>query len=761
VAEIVYRFIASGQDTVEKAFIGIEAAAKRNEKAVERTYDVQARAARRSATVQETSARRPASRTEQLAKQVERDQARSEQRQIREKQRSLDYVSRIRDRHFQTEQKREKQHYDKLFAASDAHQKRITTQAAQAATAQVRTETQFRERIQRERSASLGRIGGELKGAVIGGAAATGAIGLGIAGTATKDAFGLQAIANRISINGRKSSDGFIDPSIIRREMESASLSTNGIVKAEDVGAGMQKFVSKIGDVKKAREFAPIFAQAAAAGDVSAESVSSMGAELFQKFKIESAEDMKQAIASVYFGGKEGAFEMTDAADKYAKMGSAASTFGLDKGVGGVRKLQGLSQIAMAGVGDKDVAASNMSAMFRELIKNGAKIEAKTGYSIFTDDSRTKAKDITEVLPEVIARFGGDKVDLEKAFGAEGGMAIAPLVDTFTQAYGSATGKNGKKATADERTAAGKAAIQAQLATAINAPGSFADLQLDAKRASENNPSAKVAESWDKMVSAMGDKMIPMLDRLIGSIEASPGAIDAFVGTFQILVDAMVSAAKAFRIIKDPNDDPEEKKNKELKKAKDAGTQLAALPSLDKAKALVAAGKFDDAKAMLGQLEDPATKKRIFDLKVEQATALSQANKIESVTRRGDAVKTKGQFEDLYSELATKTPGTDQETYRPLAKMVAANISANPTGTSSGEGLLPGENEQQRQVRLQYAQNTSFAKTQAGGSTTSEGADVAATGIAKIMAEVAKNALAASAALNKVGAAGQPSISHG
>lgn len=819
-ADITYRFVSSGHKDVEAAFQSIEGAARKSTAAVEKLFSSiksVGGAGRRFGGGDGVGAGiggggwgggggrgGGGTRLETLAQQVAKDQERAAKRAAASRASALDYVARIRDRHFADEQRgreraaqhamrvdariakarkdilvsglrdhyrqqdatasAEKRHQERLVSIQKSSADRLRQIKQSAADKRDDQASSFKQRLATERAEAFGRIPGQLKGLALGGAVAGGTLAAGVGGAAIKDAFALQAIANRISINSRKHGEEFIDPTTLRKEFEATSLATNGVISAQEVAAGQQKFISKTGNIAQSRAFATTFAKTAAATDTSYEAVASAGAELAQKFKIETAKEMQDALASITFGGKEGAFELTDAAAKYAKLASAGATFGLDKGVGGVRTLQGLSQIAMSSTGDRDTATSAVEAMFRQIVTNSGDIKG-LGVDVFTDASHTKTRSIEQLLPEILAASGGDKVKLQKIFGDEGKRAINPLIDTFTSAYGSATGKNGRQATAAERAAAGKAAVNAQLQSSINAPGTFADIEKDAAQAAAN-PAAKFSAVWERLTAAMADKMVPALERMIDKIEVSQGAIDMFVGTFEALLDMIQAAGEAFGLIKNPRDNPEYQKKKELQRAKSLERDLAALPTQEKVDALVQAGKPQEAIAMAEQLNNYATGKRRRELELELDISRGRVAKFEGIGNAVDKARTLGAgakgkdaFADLYQSLGS---GGDTGTTAWQAKMRAEMITASPGAKidANSDEFLPGENADQRNARLGYRDNALAARTQVGGKTDDAGAEMASKGLAASLSKLITATDLATKSMAVAAAAAQPNISH-
>lgn len=770
-ADVRYVFTASGHESVERAFIGIEQAARKSSRGVERAYEGQEKAARRSASVQESAARRPASRLEQLAKQVERDQIRAAQREARAKTQALQYVQRIRDRHSADEQRKEEraatqkirveQRVAKERERSMAHVARIRDRHF--ADEQRRDERIGRAKLaaenrgRSERARTLGRIGSQVAGVAIGGAVGVGIAGAAIAGGAVKDAYRVQGIANRLSINSRKSGQEFMDPTKMRKEFEAAALATRGVVSAEDVATGTSAFVTKTGDVGRARKFMSTFATTSAATGASFEDIAGAGAELSKKFAINTVEEMQSALASVTFGGKEGAFEIADAAQKYAKLASAGSKFGIDKGVGGVRVLQGLSQVAMDTTGDRDTATTAVEAMLRQLIVESENIKKNLDVDVWTDDTRTKAKDITKLLPEILAAAQGDMVTLQDVFKDEGMGGVSQLVTTFNRAFQETkTGASGKNATTNEKVAAGKAAATAHLMGAINAPGTWADMQLDAEQSAQG-PGAKFASAWERLVTKIGDKMLPTLDRMIDRFEVSDLAIDAFVGTLENLLSAIESAGSFLGILQDKQS-PHRREDNARREIARANLELKALPSEERVAQLFSANRFDEAKAMRAQLDDPSVAARRARLLDQRGKAETEVRQLDAVSKSGAAVQTKDQFAELYTQHASG----DKEAAARRADVIAKAISVMPSGSAYGDAdPLDGETEEQRRIRVGFAQSTAARRTEAGGKADERGADLTANGVSGAFSEFIRNMKEASGAAKKFSESQQPSISSG
>jgi hypothetical protein len=794
-ADVRYVFTASGHESVERAFIGIEQAARKSSRGVERAYEGQERAARRSASVQESAARRPASRLEQLARQVERDQIRAAQREARAKTQALQYVQRIRDRHFADEQRKEERSLqvksrteqriakereramayvarirDKHFADEERkHQQgvRSAVRAGEAkGRAQFRLEQQFRERMQRERSGTLGRIGGEMRGAALGGAAAIGALGVGVGGAAVKDAYALQSAANRISINSRKSGEKFIDATTLRKEFEATALASGGTVKGEQVADAVSRYITMTGDIKSARQLQGTFATVATATDADIGAVAETAAAISEQFKINGIEEFRESLALLVAQGKSGAFELKDAATQYQRLAASAGSFNIGTGVEAVKTLGGLTQIARSATGSPESAATAVENLFTNL-KLKADDLAGEDVDIYTRDKKgnaTGTRKVQDIIADMIQKVGGSDIDIKneklaKYLGEQGIRSVNPLIAEFTRTFHSAKGNEKAK------SAAGRASVEAMIQRFTNVPGSWQDVETDAAQA-KGGPGAKFSAMWDKMTAAAGDKLLPVLDRMIDSFELSDGAIDAFVGTLEILLEWMQMVGRAFGILKSPIDDKELRKKQEQRRIKQIDKDLAALPSEENAMALAAKGDLEGAMAIAAKVNAPET--ILAEGRLNNAKAIAQSKlgittnideKLGAAGKLGIGAQSAQEFEKIYAGLGSSPDSAEAQV---RANIVAHSLAANPASdTYSTKDFIPGENADQRAARLGFGQGQAERKLQHGGKADEAGAQVAATGLAAILERITKSAAPAAAALEKMGQAAQPSISSG
>jgi hypothetical protein len=521
VADVVYRFIASGQDTVAGAFRSIHKAALDYGKAVEGSYGRAERAAERTSRAIE---KRGVSPTERLAQQVERDQTRAAKRkadtEAREAKRSADAQIREADR-----AEREKQ---RMAARAERERVRLVQQ-------QARLHQQSTERARRERAETLTRLGKSTFD-IGGGAVLTGStLAIGLATGAARDALRTQELANRISINARKRGQDFVDPTALRREFEATAQATPGI-GAADVADAVQRFIALTGDVDTARRGQSVFATVASATGSNVGDVAEAAASISQQFDIKGLEDMKDVLAALTFQGKEGAFELRDAAAQFQRLAASGAAFGIPKTVQGVKTLGGITQIARTGTGSAEQATTAVENLLTQFKAKSGVLASKYKVDVFRDG---KARPIEDLIVETIAKVGGGDIAKKQAgltsvFGEQGIRAINPLVSKYNTTYQETSG------TAAEKTAAGMAVLRGELEKAINAAGTYADVQRDAAQA-QRDASAKLTVAWEKVTAQAADQIVPALIPLVGEIPKLTGALRPAIESLGLFAKGLVA----------------------------------------------------------------------------------------------------------------------------------------------------------------------------------------------------------------------------
>lgn len=720
-SEIKYPFVASGQQSIIDAFRSIERAAHQSAAAAKKANDVF-----RASPFLGGRAPRGAG-----AGAGEGPSAPARAR-VTEQEKALRHVAGIRDRYFRDEQRaqertdakrralirsqiRDAEQSGKAQAQADA---RFRRQREQADASELRRHQQRVSQARRQGGASgrsagmasarlassaegasyggiikeafsgtsirsaIGSLGSVMKGVAMGAVGSAVALGVGVTGAATKDAMRTQEIANRVSINSRMAGKNAVDPTVLRKEFEATAAATPGQTAA-NIGNAVQAFVTKTGDLSTARKNAGTFATVASATGGDVVDIANAAADISQKFDIKGLEEMREALAALTFQGKEGAFELASAAEKFARMGSAASAFGFNKGVGGLKTLGGLSQIIQSSTGNADVTSTALSAMLRQFVGQSGKIKRLTGVNVFKDAGKTQTRDIQDLIVETIAGAKGNQAKIQDIFGDEGGQAIKPMLATFNQA-GAALGAN---STEEQRVAAGRTAVRAQLDKAINAPGTFADLEEDASQ-SQQDVTARLTNAWEKIVAVAGDKLLPVITELAESIADTPELLDAFREALELLVGML----RRLGVLNDP-------KERSLEKVRDDARQEA-IATHKKLSRMI------DSDA-------PRTQEDIAQQAMLQAkydAAAKQAQNADALVKAKQSIATPDQLADQLISTGAKAATPEEERKRQDAmRTYAAQVFDSPVSFSNAERRNVGgqylETDEQLALRQDVARS--------------------------------------------------------
>jgi len=551
-AEIRYRFVATGYESVRNAFKSIDQAARESKKAVDATMGAIGRTTGRVGGAAGGgggggAGGGPTWRENQLtklARQVERDQLRAAKREeqlaartgakvIREaekqasaKQRAAEKAERAAAKAVERENAARERVRNREARNHERHMERMNR-------TQERAIKRGQEIVEQGQERRLAHIGRQVSGAVITGGAAAIGTGAALVGAAARDDIRLRDASRRIAINARGAGEAMTNPDELARQFHAIATATPGI-KSADVAEAVSSYVAKTGDLATARTNAATWATTASATGASIADVSKVAADMAEKFGIKSADEMQKAMATLTFQGKTGAFEFANAASEFPEMAAAASRFGLGKGAGAVATLGGLAQIARTANGSAAETSTSLGQMFNQLTAKADKIGA-AGVDVF--DKEGNGRDITKILPELIGAKGTDLAAMKgfmlEMLDVRGVKAVSPLMDTYAQAV------SGTKGTEAEKVAAGMAAVSAQLDRAINAAGKWSDVVDDAAEA-QKAVGAGMSASWEKLTAAVGDQVTPQLLKLFGSVGNVDGAIEALAGAAGVAAEALV-----------------------------------------------------------------------------------------------------------------------------------------------------------------------------------------------------------------------------
>lgn len=303
----------------------------------------------------------------------------------------------------------------------------------------------------------------------------------------------------------------------------------------ESVTGGLETYTARTGDLKTGISNMKTFATVAMATGASVEDLAGTAADLAQKFKISDPREMADALAVLAYQGKKGAFELRDMANTFPEMAAAAERLGMS-GLGGMKLLGGLAQIARKSTGSGAEASTALQMAMTQVVAKGADLESGAALGgksvkVFTDKSKTHTKDFRGLLADIITTSGGNLPQLGKLFDVRGIRAMSPLITAYTAASEQAGG--GKKG-----ATAGRNAVLKELDDASNASGSFADVQRDA---SDTMKSATTQmEILNTQLTAIVQKdLLPSLVALIPHVQK-------LTPYFSKLVEAIAKAVDTF-----------------------------------------------------------------------------------------------------------------------------------------------------------------------------------------------------------------------
>lgn len=708
--EVRYTFTASGQEGVISAFQGITASAEANARAFEKSAGV---------------AKKASAKTVQAAKQEAAGMVQATQQQV----------------NYRTAQLRKMSAEERGIIRARRHlwdqEKRLNRDREREAARVASREARAQQRVARGRRQTFGQMA--TAGVYVAGAALAG--GARVGGRALREGMALRDQATDIAVRSRTPGGPSFNSESLARGFERTATSTPG-AKAEDVAGAVSAFITKTGKGAIALSMQKVFAEIAVATNSSAADIGSAAADIFKKFGITGVNDMREALAILAVQGKEGAFELKDAAKQFPRLAAAARVFGMEEGVQGVAKLGGLTQIARESTGTGPQAATAVEAMFRTLTGKSEKIKALTGANVFTDESKTQGRDINDVLVDVIGGAKGNVEIIGKVFEKRAQSAVMELVKTYNEQIRAGKGE------ADAREA-----VRKQLLDAQDVQEAVATMEEDL--ATQGTTFAnQLTSAWETFKAAFSDEAIGGVKSFIESIGNMEKQFGLITGAGESLgelfgnvaggLDTLMNILKSFGIQFGDKISPE----KRLEMATRAYEER--LPELEEQK--------EDLLMSIGQTTDEKKEKRLrsrLDKKDEEIQKIK-----DEYSEAGAKFKASGHATDRLAEggFIGKLMATGvSESY---AEDIASRVKADPNvGTPKGifpaiadflggrptEGSRPitGMNEEQAKLIQQFA-NEQTAKI--NGEDTQRELDALGNALAKATKEASAFSLSSNAA---------------
>lgn len=582
------------------------------------------------------------------------------------------------------------------------HRKTLLKEAQMEVRAEERKAKQV-ERIQsrtrQRRRAAVGKVGSALysgAGMVAGAAALAG-------GMALRQNVALRDRAISIATQGGG------DANDIEGKIRNAALKTTG-ASSDSLAGGLEAFVSKTGRLDIGKEFLDTMARISVATNSSAEEVGGAMADLFEKFDITSVEEMEDAMSTLAVQGKNGAFELKDAAKQFPKLAAAAQRLGIGKGKDAVGVLGGLTQIARRATGSPEQAASALEATFRQLTSKAPELRSKYKVGVF--DEKGQARDVRAVLAETIANVGGTdieakKVGLQGIFGEEGIRAISPLISTFADA--TARGEDGM------------AALRKEMDDAIEATGARAEMDADLAMQQQKS-SAQLTGAWEQVKASL-TSLTPVVAEMAGKIAALPwdelgGKISSMIEVFGVAGDSLRNLAKWADDTFGTGDGGAQGMNDPAKKAADAQAKLDDL-NTQRERLLTSMGvgpegpSPEELQAMAGTREG----RRLAALDADIASTTGVLNEAGGEAERRSRLDAKALTREQATMQFVSAAGDD-----PMRVANArANVDQILNDIQAGREVSRGvDTSEQQRVLDSFAQTVQANRTRTGG--TQEGA---------------------------------------
>lgn len=345
----------------------------------------------------------------------------------------------------------------------------------------------------------------------------------------TQEAGKTHEAAMQLSVNAHQGGE-YVDPKQLENEFYATAAKVKGTT-ADEAAEAATKFVTLTGDLDTARSSLVTFAEVSKATGAKMGDVAEATASISRQFKITGAKDIQETLGALVSQGKKGAIMMPDLAAGLQRLASAGAAFGLE-GVGGIKTLGGLTQIAKGGTGSPDQAFTATERVLGAVIGHAQELKAQKVNVYEGKGAQRHTRNITDILIDTVSKVGGNNIaaknsKLQTIFGEEGIRAIKPLISAYQDAYRSAGGF-GAPVSNKERKEAGVGALKKMFDEAINAGGSWDDVMRDSAQMQQTSTSQLTA-AYESMKSKIASDVLPTYASLVTKLTQQSNAVDGFV----------------------------------------------------------------------------------------------------------------------------------------------------------------------------------------------------------------------------------------
>lgn len=482
-----------GLETLARAQRSIEASFVQHQRRLNRIAGAAPGARPRSAAAASSAAIREQERVHRAAlKQIDKEaQQRRRAEESLQKQRSRSLYQQ-----YQEEQRR---------------QKRLATE-------QISARRRFTE-------GAFGKIGGSVRGTV----GAVGRLGGAVAGLAGGFAV-TGAVQERIRDTKLASqlANQAGNPAL-KGDLLKQARGIRGLTSEQALG-GMSEFVTKTGDLSTARQIIGDLGNLSIATGADLNDLGATAGQAFNVLKdqisdpVERVRELNALMGALAQQGALGAVEIKDLARDFGKLGAA--TRGFEGGAPDLLRTMGaFAQIAVARGGAESSADASTAAsrLVNDIVMHKAKF-AGLGVDIKSKIDKTKLRDPTQIMLDLLDKTGGDVMKTSGIFGLESAKIFKGLAATYSEAE-------------KRKKGSGRAAVEEEF-------GRFSGAKLSQREIASrvnsrmSDPDMRIQETMKSLNGALADKFLPLLMKLIPEFEKMLPYVEQGVKRFAELAEA-------------------------------------------------------------------------------------------------------------------------------------------------------------------------------------------------------------------------------
>ncbi len=302
----------------------------------------------------------------------------------------------------------------------------------------------------------------------------------------------------------------------MRKSIEETAMAEDIKIDPMEIFKAVDAFTVATGriDIAEAmkREMGLAIQATGSAGD----EIGKLMASIFDKFKIETPEDMLAALDLLARQGEKGAIELTDLASLGPKVFSAYASLGKD-GVQGLAEAGALMQVFKKGVGEAAEAGTVFENTMKALGSSRILSIFKTK-GVEINDAAGNLKKPIELLKEVLTAAGGDDIKLSGVFDGETMRGLRQLSEMLRDTGGF----DQLDMLVNVRTEADGAKIAADSARIAETTGAAATGAIEGVRSaiSEAAAEAEVLERLTEVLNTVDKETVELLFKAAAGVGA-------------------------------------------------------------------------------------------------------------------------------------------------------------------------------------------------------------------------------------------------